>query len=143
MRHPPGRLDAYLRVRPAISIRLHHFVSLRVRVRVRVHAQAERCWIGLSDQQKKGDYEWADGAAGGVYRLWAHGEPNDAGGVEHCIYMHGRQYNRGDDAAVTKRRSWGDHPCGDKMEFVCEIPTDFRINTKRLDWQSAGGWVGE
>jgi hypothetical protein len=73
-----------------------------------------------------------------VYRLWAHGEPNDAGGVEHCIYMHGRQYT-GD---ATKRRSWGDHSCGDKMEFVCEIPTDFRMNTKRLDWQSAGGWLG-
>jgi hypothetical protein len=94
----------------------------------------ERCWIGLNDKRVEGQFEWADGSAPGFYRLWAKGEPNNGGSGldEDCAYMHGRSY-----PDASKRKQWGDHPCADKMQFVCEIPVDFVMNENQLDWKSA------
>jgi hypothetical protein len=65
---------------------------------------------------------------------WAPGEPNNGGksgkggSAEDCAYVHGQTYpsaaNAPEGTIPTVRGRWGDHPCADKMAYVCELPDD-------------------
>ena len=90
---------------------------------------AQRCWIGLSDRQKEGDFAWADGTKLGTagraghagLTRWAPNEPNNGGAggkAENCVYVHGTEY----ETPYKRQSQWGDHPCAEKMAFVCQVP---------------------
>ncbi|KAF7645310.1 hypothetical protein LDENG_00206730 [Lucifuga dentata] len=69
-------------------------------------------WIGLSDRDTPGTYEWVDGSAPATL-YWQSGQPDDGGPnkKEECVemYHHNPVLN-----------SWNDAPCEHKLHFLCE-----------------------
>ncbi|XP_070570789.1 perlucin-like protein [Ptychodera flava] len=65
-------------------------------------------WIGLSDVDVEGSWEWEDGSKVS-YTNWNTGEPNDAGGIEDCAHFWSSLDGK-----------WNDYPCTTRMGFVCE-----------------------
>jgi C-type mannose receptor len=43
-------------------------------------------WLGGTDKQQN-DWSWLDGSVQN-YTNWAPNQPDDAGGVEHCLEMY-------------------------------------------------------
>uniref|UniRef100_A0A3Q3KAZ2 C-type lectin domain-containing protein n=2 Tax=Monopterus albus TaxID=43700 RepID=A0A3Q3KAZ2_MONAL len=79
-----------------------------VKALVKKFNQAERhIWIGLSDTHKQGRWMWSDGSA--VYFVfWNVGEPNNAGGNEHCVH-----------GTLSLDMKWNDLLCSQTFAFVC------------------------
>ncbi|WP_155798394.1 CotH kinase family protein [Sorangium cellulosum] len=67
-------------------------------------------WIGLTDAESEGDFVWTDGTPLD-YERWNGGEPNDAGGGEHCVELA--------DGASGR---WNDMPCDTELPYVCRLP---------------------
>ncbi|MFT4628180.1 MAG: hypothetical protein ACI8PZ_006875 [Myxococcota bacterium] len=67
-------------------------------------------WTGGTDLDVEGSWVW-DGAGPLDYTHWGPSEPNDWGGVEHCLHL-----NFYDDGA------WDDSDCSNLHPFVCERP---------------------
>lgn len=65
-------------------------------------------WIGLSDRNSEGNYEWQDGAPFG-YANWAAGEPNDLGNEDYVMMV---------DPATGQ---WNDAHSGETLRAVVEI----------------------
>lgn len=63
-------------------------------------------WIGLAEP-REGDWRWATGGSLG-FTNWAPGEPNNAGGGEHCGEL---QAHSG---------KWNDMPCDAVLPFLCQ-----------------------
>jgi hypothetical protein len=90
-----------------------------------VHQEAftfgvDRCWLGGSDPMVQGDWRWSDGTPfwtgatqgmpiAGRYTNWDPGEPNNMGGIEHCLVMFAKA-------------TWNDEDCATPRRYVCETP---------------------
>jgi hypothetical protein len=72
--------------------------------------RAERWWIGLSDRDVEGRFQWADGTAAAVDG-WDEGEPDNEGCNQDCAVL-------GDDS----RGRWHDTHCGQPRPFICRAP---------------------
>ncbi|XP_042362729.1 lactose-binding lectin l-2-like [Plectropomus leopardus] len=68
-------------------------------------------WIGLSDIHKEGRWMWSDGSAVN-FTLWGAGQPDNAGGNEHCGHKN-----------IGSELKWNDHQCSQTFPFVCESRT--------------------
>ncbi|XP_037650480.1 lactose-binding lectin l-2-like [Sebastes umbrosus] len=65
-------------------------------------------WIGLSDTQKEGAWMWSDGSAIN-YVLWGSaGQPDNIGGIEHCVHTN-----------YYRDFKWNDYTCSNTLSFVC------------------------
>jgi hypothetical protein len=101
---------------------LVHIQSFGENGRALEECNGQRCWMGLNDQYREGDWQFSDGTALGLgFVNWVPGEPDDTmypdGTDEDCAYMHGNQY-----PSPAKAGKWGDHQCQEKMAFLCSIP---------------------
>ncbi|XP_055969221.1 CD209 antigen-like protein 2 [Sorex fumeus] len=67
----------------------------------------QRTWIGLSDLQNEGSWQWVDGTPLEL-SFWKPGEPNNDGD-EDCVEL----YNDG----------WNDDKCSKEKVWICEKPT--------------------
>ncbi|XP_068034969.1 hepatic lectin-like [Anomalospiza imberbis] len=70
----------------------------------------ERFWIGLTDRNSEGNWEWVDGTdSKSSFTFWREGEPNDSGNNEDCahLWISGK---------------WNDVHCTFECFFVCERP---------------------
>nr|XP_014130065.1 hepatic lectin-like [Zonotrichia albicollis] len=73
-------------------------------------ARNERFWIGLTDRNSEGNWEWVDGTDyKSSFTFWREGEPNDSGNNEDCahLWISGK---------------WNDVHCTFECFFVCERP---------------------
>ncbi len=68
----------------------------------------QSAWIGASDLNTEGSFEWCDGAPFG-YTNWYPGQPNDYNGAQDCIEM----LNNG---------QWNDQYGYYLLEYIMEIP---------------------
>ena len=118
--------------------------------RVLTECKTQRCWIGANDRYQEGDWQWTDGTSLGLksskfgksYTAWARGQPDNTmysdGYDEDCAYMHGQGYSM----ASGKQGYWGDHPCREKMPYVCQVPIsslvyhDYSGTSQDSDWQT-------
>jgi len=85
---------------------------------VRTFGSNERLWIGLTDANQEGDFQWVDGSSSD-YRHWAAGEPND--------YQFGGANPEGEDYVLMNWNSsgqWNDMPDSYVSTFrgIIEIP---------------------
>ncbi|KAM6978356.1 C-type lectin domain family 4 member E-like [Tautogolabrus adspersus] len=69
-----------------------------------------RTWIGLSDRDNEGTWKWTDGTPL-TQAYWEPGEPNNAGGKEHCGHLFPDR---------KKEENWNDVECDQSMLWICE-----------------------
>lgn len=75
----------------------------------------DRFWMAGTDLHAQGEWTWMNsGRPMRPYTNWAPGEPNNAGGNEHCASA---QPSRGDRTMFR----WNDIPCDVRSYFVCEF----------------------
>lgn len=68
-------------------------------------------WIGLSDVHKEGGWMWSDGSKVN-FVFWDVGQPDNAGGQEHCGHTN-----------KAPEFKWNDCPCSEPRAFVCASRT--------------------
>lgn len=78
-------------------------------------------WIGLSDIDEDGTFEWTDGSKLEASRLWPSGAEKwhkgmpdyNVGGTEHCIHMNHPHLD------PKQAGTWNDKACRDLMSVAC------------------------
>ncbi|XP_068609207.1 uncharacterized protein [Brachionichthys hirsutus] len=76
-------------------------------------------WIGLSDLITENQYGWSDGVSAVKYTNWNDKEPNNAGGVEHCVAM---------THSYLRSGRWNDDACHKDHSFVCYMKKSSSID---------------
>ncbi|XP_027866888.1 galactose-specific lectin nattectin-like isoform X2 [Xiphophorus couchianus] len=72
--------------------------------------QNTQTWVGAHDSVQEGIWMWSDGSKF-LFDQWSYGQPNNFGGVEHCmdINLNGRDYVN-------------DDVCSKELPFICVRP---------------------
>ncbi len=65
-------------------------------------------WIGLNDISQEGTMEWSDGTVV-QYSSYSNGQPDNAGGYEHCVHYLNNQNG-----------AWNDGGCSWTMRSLCK-----------------------
>ncbi|XP_030609867.1 ladderlectin-like [Archocentrus centrarchus] len=88
---------------------VHNFMEYHELQRLILHHgyEYQETWIGGSDAHQKGHWIWSDGSMF-YYTNWCPGEPNNAGGHQHCLQMN-----------YSGRKCWDDLSCYDQRPSVC------------------------
>ena len=68
-------------------------------------------WLGGTDIEEEGNWRWLDGTKFS-WTKWYSDEPNNSGGVEHCLHLAG-------DAWI--KNVWNDAPCDRQMMSICKV----------------------
>ncbi|XP_059175714.1 macrophage mannose receptor 1-like [Physella acuta] len=97
----------------------------------------EFVWLGANDTLHNGEWVWTDGTKANLTSMWNNGEPNNEGGIEHCLQI----YNNG---------KLNDMPCNETIytAFICmEVhettaspktsPTTYPTSTATLSFTTA------
>ncbi|XP_030608956.1 ladderlectin-like isoform X2 [Archocentrus centrarchus] len=88
---------------------VHNFLEycrLEKLILITTHDEKET-WIGGTDAQEEGHWIWSDGTTF-QYNNWCPGEPNNGGGLQHCLQMN---YSDG--------KCWDDLSCYEERPSVC------------------------
>ena len=72
-----------------------------------------RYWIGLSDLDDNGKWEWTDGTGLTGYTNWGRGQPNISN-RQQCITIQRVNHNGWYDG------EWNDYYCSGKFGYICE-----------------------
>ena len=77
-------------------------------------------WIGLSDEEKEGEWRWTDGSLlSGKYKNWHEANPDNYGGNENCGSIRfGRRSLEG--KVFVWDAEWNDLRCDERLGFICE-----------------------
>jgi len=77
-------------------------------------------WIGLSDEEKEGEWRWTDGSLlSGKYKNWHEANPDNYGGNENCGSIRfGRRSSEG--KVFVWDAEWNDLRCDERLGFICE-----------------------
>ncbi|XP_033633182.1 lymphocyte antigen 75-like [Asterias rubens] len=88
-------------------------------------------WIGFSDNNEEGTWEWSDNTYS-TYTAWNPGEPNNANSKEHCGVM-----------MYSEEGLWYDLDCGSSKYYICEYPLNVIscAEWKRQGYTSNGYYV--
>ena len=86
----------------------------------------EWLWIGITDEGNEGVWKSVDGVK--VQNLkFREGQPDNAGGKEHYVHIHGKDWN------------WNDVPEGNKYPFICQAkPVELGENQCPDNWVRRG-----
>ncbi len=72
------------------------------------YSKRKKWWIGYTDEQQEGDWEWSSGELPN-YENWKSGEPNNAG--SGC----------GEDCGILYKTGWDDRQCDQDYYYICEL----------------------
>jgi hypothetical protein len=64
-------------------------------------------WLGGTDFGHEGTWTWVTGEAWSYSNWWPSGQPDNGGGLEHCLQYHGGPLNTGIYSVFGQRR-WND-----------------------------------
>uniref|UniRef100_A0A8C9Z858 Galactose-specific lectin nattectin-like n=1 Tax=Sander lucioperca TaxID=283035 RepID=A0A8C9Z858_SANLU len=70
-----------------------------------ISGENRRTWMGGFDSVKEGEWMWSDGSTFD-YKSWAPGQPDNTGGIEHCLEMN-------------YQGKWNDNLCPKILPFLC------------------------
>uniref|UniRef100_T1D562 Putative c-type lectin n=1 Tax=Psorophora albipes TaxID=869069 RepID=T1D562_9DIPT len=72
-------------------------------------------WIGANDLARPGTLKWVSNGKIATFIPWGPGEPNNAGGSEHCVNIQPYPKDGGGHVWL-----WNDDGCYKKFKFICE-----------------------
>ncbi|XP_066518029.1 hepatic lectin-like [Hoplias malabaricus] len=75
-----------------------------------INNQGINTWIGLTDEEKEGEWKWVDGSAL-TTGYWRPGEPSNNGRAEHCAVFW---------VSPSPLNTWNDRNCMRTSDCVCE-----------------------
>ncbi|PAA81135.1 hypothetical protein BOX15_Mlig013028g3 [Macrostomum lignano] len=93
------------------SIHGNEETDFLLRLSSKLHISIASYWIGLNELGQTSGWSWTDGT-GVNYFNWNVGEPNNAGGAEHC------------GAFYSSNGLWNDDQCGERHRFICKRNND-------------------
>ena len=83
-------------------------------------------WIGITDEGNEGVWKSVDGVTV-ENSNFRNGQPDNAGGREHYVHIHGKDWN------------WNDAPEGDKYSFICQVqPAQYEAVKCPMHWKQSG-----
>lgn len=74
-------------------------------------------WIGLTDREEENIWKWVDGTLP-IFTKWKPGQPDN--------WAHGHEEGE-DCAGMIHEANWNDFFCTDRIGFVCERPSEFKV----------------
>lgn len=77
-------------------------------------------WIGLTDKEEEGSFQWADGTSPG-YTNWAEEQPNDEDGEQDCAEIANGVFWPGGEPQIGV---WNDFQCSMELMYICEKNDD-------------------
>ncbi|XP_043944432.1 CD209 antigen-like protein B [Protopterus annectens] len=76
-----------------------------------VNMVTSHIWIGLTDQQQEGTWQWVDGTSyQHVAKFWHEGNPDDYNKKEDCVELY----------HIDGKTLWNDNDCTKKQKWICE-----------------------
>uniref|UniRef100_G3PY44 Collectin-12 n=1 Tax=Gasterosteus aculeatus aculeatus TaxID=481459 RepID=G3PY44_GASAC len=74
-------------------------------------------WLGLTDKEEENVWKWVDGTLP-VFKMWRPGQPDN--------WTHGHEDGE-DCAGLIHNASWNDFYCTDRIGFICERASDWKV----------------
>lgn len=80
-------------------------------------------WIGLSDKQHEGTFQWEVDNSTVNFTNWEPGQPNNWGNYQHCVSL-------AVGATTDSFGLWNDESCNTPFFYICEKPLDgmYKLN---------------
>ena len=91
-------------------------------------AAGNTVWIGGTHADLEDTWRYSSTGTPLLYKNWHSGEPNNAGGNEHCLQL-----------APIWSGKWNDAPCTQQRKYVCENapPPVYTLMNEALSWSDA------
>lgn len=80
-----------------------------------LHPASGFAWIGLHAPLENGVFTWVDESPV-RWLQWDVGEPNNVGGIEHCVHQKDVTGRNGE-----RSTAWNDLPCDRQLPYVCRL----------------------
>ncbi|XP_078342787.1 alpha-N-acetylgalactosamine-specific lectin-like isoform X2 [Oculina patagonica] len=77
-------------------------------------------WIGLTDKEEEGSFQWADGTSPS-YTNWADEQPNDEDDEQDCTEIANGVFWPGGEPQIGV---WNDFQCHNALMYICEKDDD-------------------
>ena len=84
--------------------------------------QPSNAWIGITDRQSEGRFEYLSSGKEASFTGWSPGNPDDYQGRQDCALFWFQWRHNGNNVDASRLGKWDDDDCDSRFHYVCEQP---------------------
>ena len=84
--------------------------------------QPSNAWIGITDRQSEGRFEYLSSGKEASFTGWSPGNPDDYQGRQDCALFWFQWRHNGNNVDDSRLGKWDDDDCDSRFHYVCEQP---------------------